>query len=341
MSVIIGAETARLAGLQIDLLSKLRKGELSLEELEWFLNLKKEERERNSGIIPVRKNLNLKKFLLWLKKNKLESKLSGGLMGQIAEQEVFYRQFYGDDFRIDFKKISIDPNRMPAIKAGLEAGCLSYAEVKATPLILSDTEAQMTGARFFYERIMKPLKKEGFRVWAENGTDRWTKLTLAELLERGISVEPEEFNSDDFKNAWVAEIIRLIIGKRPLLVIPGMVDLIFTNSAQDISTNQTIVNKDGRIVELRDCSYISAIERKVRVVSAEEEMILACQRYAKNKTYLAPKTWDWLRNVVDHRDKGTNPGVSCGIAGSCGGGFGLGSCGAGSSNSVNRLRLAL
>lgn len=40
----IGAETAKLAGLQIDLLQKLRSGNLSLDHLECFLNLKKEAR---------------------------------------------------------------------------------------------------------------------------------------------------------------------------------------------------------------------------------------------------------------------------------------------------------
>ena len=41
----IGVETAKLAGLQIDMLQKFRQGQLSLEHLEWFLGLKMFERD--------------------------------------------------------------------------------------------------------------------------------------------------------------------------------------------------------------------------------------------------------------------------------------------------------
>ena len=50
MSTIIGADAARLAGLQIDQLQKFRSGNLSLDHLERFLNLSSEAREeRFSG----------------------------------------------------------------------------------------------------------------------------------------------------------------------------------------------------------------------------------------------------------------------------------------------------
>lgn len=42
---IIGAETARWAGLQIDLHSKFRSGNLSADQLEWWLNQSKETRD--------------------------------------------------------------------------------------------------------------------------------------------------------------------------------------------------------------------------------------------------------------------------------------------------------
>ena len=45
MSNIIGAETAKLAGLQIDALQKVRTGQLTLTHFEWFLNLSTERRE--------------------------------------------------------------------------------------------------------------------------------------------------------------------------------------------------------------------------------------------------------------------------------------------------------
>ena len=46
MSAIIGADAAKLAGLQIDLLQKMRNGQVTQDHLEWFNKLTREERER-------------------------------------------------------------------------------------------------------------------------------------------------------------------------------------------------------------------------------------------------------------------------------------------------------
>ena len=45
MSNIIGADAAKLAGLQIDLLQKIRSEQVTMAHLEWFNNLTKEERD--------------------------------------------------------------------------------------------------------------------------------------------------------------------------------------------------------------------------------------------------------------------------------------------------------
>jgi len=52
MDTIIGADTVKLAGLQIDQLQKVRKGHITLEHLEWFNNLSKEQRDvvSNTGL---------------------------------------------------------------------------------------------------------------------------------------------------------------------------------------------------------------------------------------------------------------------------------------------------
>jgi len=278
-------------------------------------------------------------FFKWLRDNKLEARLMGGsLEKQLKEQEKFYQRFYESDFRINRKGIFINASRLPAIKAGLEAGCLNYALVKAG---LSEVEARMTEAEFFFERLMKPLKKDGFRIWAETGTDRWTNLTLAELLQRGISVEPEEFDAEAFKKNWVAEEMRVIAKKRAPLVQPGAVELVFTSNAADIPRGQTIVNKDGEVVEPGDRSYISAIVKKVRVISHAEGIILASQLFAKDKSWLARNTWEWRRDVVAHEDKNADPRCSVAFADSCGDEFNLDSSGADWSFGSDRLRLAL
>jgi len=45
MSKIIGVDAAKLAGLQIDQLQKLRNGEMTVQHMEWFNNLAKEDRD--------------------------------------------------------------------------------------------------------------------------------------------------------------------------------------------------------------------------------------------------------------------------------------------------------
>jgi hypothetical protein len=45
MKTLIDADTARLAGLQIDLLNKIRQGNISLSHFEWFLSLTKTQRD--------------------------------------------------------------------------------------------------------------------------------------------------------------------------------------------------------------------------------------------------------------------------------------------------------
>ncbi|MDI6777634.1 MAG: hypothetical protein QMD77_00420 [Patescibacteria group bacterium] len=314
-------DTDRLA-LLADFITKWRKDVVTDDEVKRFLQRK------NPFIVPppAAKPLNFEQLLSWLKKNGLESKLPGGLEKQIAGQEGFYRRFFGDNFRIDRKKITVDASRLPAIKAGLEVGCLNYALVKATPEVLSEAEARTTEAEFFFERPMKPLKNDGFQIWAETGTDRWTNLTLAELLQRGNPAEPEEFDAEAFKKDWVAEEARVILQKGPApKVQAGAVEIIFTSDVADIPRDQKIVNKNGEIAELDDCSYVSAIAGKVRVLSREEELPLAAQLWTRDKTYLALNTWEWRRDVIPHEDKGVSPRCSGALAGSLAGGFLLGS----------------
>ncbi|MFH1473224.1 MAG: hypothetical protein ABIF06_02330 [bacterium] len=49
MNTIIGADTAKLAGLQIDQLQKVRQGHITLEHLEWFNKLSRTQRDMLSG----------------------------------------------------------------------------------------------------------------------------------------------------------------------------------------------------------------------------------------------------------------------------------------------------
>jgi hypothetical protein len=282
-------------------------------------------------------------FFKWLRDNQLEARLAGGsLEKQLKKQEKFYQRFYGKSFRIDRKKIFIGADRLPAIKAGLEAGYLNSVLVKAVPDILSEAEEQMTEAEFFFERLMKPLKEEGFKIRAEIGTDRWTNLTLAEILRRGNPAEPEEFDAKAFEKDWVTELRRVITEKGPVpKVRVGAVELIFTCNLANIPQNEKTVNKVGEIVKLDGRSYVSAVAKKVRMLSRAEEIILAAQLFVKDKTYLVCNTWEWRRDVVAHEDKGTNPPHSVARAYSLNGEFGLDSDHADWSRALSRWRLAL
>jgi len=282
-------------------------------------------------------------LLKWFQDNKLERFLStGSLEKSIKEQELFYQKFYGEEFRIDRKKIFVDASRLPAIKAGLEVSSIKYAEIKATPDVLSEAEMRMTEAEFFFERIIKPLK-EDFKIWAEKkGTDRWTNLRLAELLNRCNPTEPEEFDAEAFKTDWAKEIIRIIERKgAPSRVTAGTMEIIFTSNLVNIPSDQVIVNKDGEIVTPDNRSYISAIAKNVRILSQAEGIILESQLFCKDKVYLAPNTWEWRRDLVDHRDKKTSPDASVAHAYSNDREFCLRSSNADRSYDDDRLRFAL
>ena len=63
MNTIIGADTAKLAGLQIDMLQKVRSGHLTIAHIEWWQNLPKSERDRLSGAISPDQRFTLVKTL--------------------------------------------------------------------------------------------------------------------------------------------------------------------------------------------------------------------------------------------------------------------------------------
>jgi len=67
MKEFIGAEAAKLAGLLVDALQKMRDGQMVLGHLEWFNNLTKDERDRfMAGEKPVSKPTSPEKFGLFV-----------------------------------------------------------------------------------------------------------------------------------------------------------------------------------------------------------------------------------------------------------------------------------
>lgn len=270
-----------------------------------------------SGKENPEKVLSFEVFQTWFKENGLEKYLN--LETQIAEQEKFYGE------KIDRSKLSVTVERLPAIKAGLENGCVNQVLLN------------------FPEEIgVDSLKKAGLDIWAEKGNkDRWTKLTLDELLQRGIPVEPEEIDPEAFAKDWVAETIRVIEKSQGAKMKSGAIELVFTSNLPDIPRNQKVVNKDGKVVTPENGSYISAITNKIQVLSQKEGMRLAILMQAKDGTKIAFNTWEWRRDLVGHRDKKTNPPVLVANAHSRSGGLDLNSSDAGNSDDNNRFRVAL
>jgi len=67
MKELIGAEAAKLAGLLVDALQKMRDGQMALGHFEWFNNLTKDERDRfMTGEKPVSKPTSPEKFGLFV-----------------------------------------------------------------------------------------------------------------------------------------------------------------------------------------------------------------------------------------------------------------------------------
>lgn len=289
-------------------------------------------------------SLNFNQLKKWLRQNNLERFLPGGLEGQIAGQEKFYQNFYGKNFRLNRNKIFIKAERLPAIKLGMETGALNYGLVVATPSVLTEEEQKWTEAEFAYHRLLVPQKKDGkdgLKIWAETGTDRWSNLTLTEVLAGYIPVTPEDFNFVNLKEDWKKEIQRVIGVKGPApKQTAGKVELIFTDSRQDVPANQALINAKGDIIN-NIHSFVDAITNSVRFLTPEQEIVLAAQYYFRDKTYLSPNTWDWESAVLDHKGKKNDPHVSAASADSNGGGFSLNSGNADGSDSDYRLRSAL
>lgn len=254
--------------------------------------------------------LSFKKLLSWLQANDLDSKLLGGLEKQVADQERFYKKFYGSDFKIDREKIFIEGNRLPAIKAGLMSGCINYGEIIATPNIIEfGEESKMTDAEFFMHRLMKPQKNDGLNIWAENSNERPSGLTLSQFLAKYHPLNPQEVDLLAFKRDCVGEMAR-VFAKKSLSkrIQPGMMEIVFTSDAINISTDQKVINIKGEAVILEDYSYLSAISNNVRILSNAEGIVLAAQLYARDGSYIACDTFEWRRDMADCSSGNELPG---------------------------------
>ncbi len=276
-------------------------------------------------------------FLKWLRENKLEKRLKfGSLEKQIKWQEIFYRKFYGKNFRIDQSRIFVSTERLLAIKEGLKIGCVDWALNISTPDQISETELQMTALEYAFYKLLEPA---GIRIWADRGRERWTGVTLDEYLKTVIPVSPDDFNAQVLEESWPQECLRVYakLGLPPMQKA-GRNELIFTSSRQDIPYGQEVVNQKGETVnpDLRD--IITAVKNNVKLATPEQEIILAGQMFVGNGNYLARNTWEFTSALLKH--EGVSPGVSVAYAFSGGGGLCLNS-GVADNSYGHRWRLAL
>lgn len=278
-------------------------------------------------------------FLKWLRDNELEKQLRGGsLEKQIKwQEEIFYRRFYGKNFRIDRSRIFVLAKRLPAIKKGLEIGCVDKVLVVATPKHLSNIEMGMTEAEYVFHKLLKPT---GIKIWAEEGRDRWTKRTLTEVLQEYVTVGPEDFNAKALEENWPKECLRVLteIGL-PATQRADKMELVITDSRQNIPHGQEVVNQKGESVNCDRRDFVTAVKNNIRIVTPEQEIILASQTFVESGKYLAIDTWEFVSALLRH--EGVNPSVSVADADSRGSGLCLSSDGAGFSHGARRLRLAL
>ena len=285
--------------------------------------------------------LNFDSLQNWLKDNDLEKHLEGGsLEALINKQEQFYQQSYGPDFRLDRSTIKIESSRLELIRKGLENGSVNYPLLTVIPDKLTPTEAQMTQAEFAYHKLLEPLKTQGLKIWAETGASRWTKLTLPEVLKGYILVELEDFDVQALEADWQTEIARVIAQKQTApKIAPGQTELTFTDSRQDVPREQQVINQEGKETA-NQFSFIEMIKNQVKVLTPQQWITLAAQKYQQDKTYLSRNTWDCMMAVLKNKD-GVDPPVSVAAAGSGGGEVRLVSGYAGGSVDGGRWRSAL
>ena len=252
----------------------------------------------------------------WLKDNDLEKHLAGGSWeALIDKQEEFYQKSYGSGFRIDKTAIKIESSRLELIQKGLENGSINYPLLTVIPDKLTPAEAKMTQAEFAYHRLLKPLKvkESGLKIWAEAGADRWTKLTLSEVLRGYVPIELNDFDAKALEDNWQAELARVIAKKKTAAKIePGQVELTFTDSRQDVPKEQRVINQAGQETA-NQFSFIEMIKNQVKVLTPEQWITLAAQTYQQDKAYLSRNTWDWMMAILKNKD-GVDPPVSAAIA---------------------------
>lgn len=283
----------------------------------------------------VPSELNYQVLLQWFQENNL--KIGGSLEKEIKAWEIFYQKFYGEKFCLNRKKIIVDARRLPAIKSGLEIGAVNSVLIEVTPVRMKEEEQNWTEAQYFFRRILEPT---GINIWAQNVCDRWTEKTLDEILAGYIPVLPEDFDLTALKENWIKECNKVAQRKGPPpKIVPGMIRISFVDNRQDIPAGQKYVSQAGEIVDTQDCSFVSAIENNIRLVTPAQEILLAAKIFFDSGEYLAKNTWEYNSALLKHKEK--DPGVSVAAADSFGVEFKLGSSLAGYSDSYSCFRLSL
>jgi len=294
-----------------------------------------------TGADRIRRWLQAEAVVIDGKKVSLESRLEGGSFeALISRQEKFYQSKYGPDFKIDRSKIKIEKSRLQRIKAGLENGSVNFPLITVIPDKLTEDEKAMTEAEFAFRKLLAPLKDKALKIWAETGTDRWSKLELAELLKRYIPVTVDDFDAKKLAENWQEEIARIIdVKKSAPKIQAGKVTCVFIDSCQDIPKEQKPINQDGLEVENK-LSFVEMIKSKVNAVTPEQWITLAAQLYAKDKTYLSKNTWNWMMAVLKNGSGSSEP-VSAAGANSGSSGVNLSSDVASGDLGHSRWRVAL
>jgi hypothetical protein len=321
--------------------SQVASGVINRKNLQEFLEVKKTSKA-SPRVNPQPKNLDTvlgyEDFSQFMQKDGLERKLkAGSYQDELIRNRTFFQQYYGSDYNFDWKEIFVKERRLPAIKKGLEVGAVNTICVKPIPTILTSAQADYNANQFFCNEI---LQKSGMNIWGNTGRDRWTKLTLDEYLAECIDVLPEDFNAFILRKDWKAECLRIAEGKGLVpKIIPGSIEIFFVYDGQDIPSNQKYVNQIGEVVEVDDCSFITAVENNIKLVTAAEEMILGSQIFSETGKYLATNTWEFNSSLLKH--SGVNPVVSVALADDCDSGFRLDSDNADGSSRGDRFRLSL
>lgn len=259
-------------------------------------------------------HISIDEFIGWLQENNLEDYLEGGSFEKLmAQQESFYQEYYGHNFELLKEDFEISRRNLPAIKKGLENGCLNYPffyVFKTYPMrLITDAEAENVRKNFSNCRL-KLRRADDANMTGYNSD---------EMLRKYLPVDLADFNAEELARFWEGEISRICQRQKPEMPVKSKKQLIFTDFRESIPADQPAINIAGDIIRTKDKSFINMIRNNVDALTPAQWLMLAYQKYSSTGGILGNHDGggdpcEWMMAVIKHRPDKEHPPVSVAMA---------------------------